>query len=249
MRRADRLFEIIQLMRRRGLVRARDLAEALEVSERTVYRDIADLVAQRVPITGEAGVGYMLDKGYDLPPMMLTRAEIEALVMGVRIIETWSDCEMCDAAGSLLAKIEAVLPEELRPMIHTCHLLAPASHDTVAMDIDPVELRRAIREQRYVNIDYSDINGTRSMRRIRPLGLAFYGPVWLLFTWCELRLDFRSFRLDRICAMEVTGDRFPREPGRGLQDFMKSWENWVERLRDDRETIPEPAGCNRETPP
>ncbi|MEZ5825820.1 MAG: YafY family protein [Geminicoccaceae bacterium] len=252
MRRADRLFEITQLLRQRGLLRARDLAEALEVSERTVYRDIADLVAQRVPISGEAGVGYVLEKGYDLPPMMLTRAEIEALVMGVRIIETWSDVEMCRAAGSLLAKIGAVLPGELQAMVHTEHLLAPASHDALRMDIDPVELRRAIREQRYVNIDYSDIEGQRSLRRIRPLGLAFYGPVWLLFTWCELRDDFRSFRLDRICAMEVTDDRYPRERGRELQDFMKSWQNWVTGLANDpaamtlpedgSESEPEPVG-------
>ncbi|MEZ5846985.1 MAG: WYL domain-containing protein [Geminicoccaceae bacterium] len=167
----------------------------------------------------------------------------------MRIIETWSDCEMCDAAGSLLAKIEAVLPEELRPMIRTCHLLAPANHDTVAMDIDPVELRRAIREQRYVNIDYSDINGTRSMRRIRPLGLAFYGPVWLLFTWCELRLDFRSFRLDRICAMEVTGDRFQgtRPRPSGFHEKLGKLGRTSARRPGDHPG--EPAGCNRETPP
>ncbi|MCB1972128.1 MAG: YafY family transcriptional regulator [Geminicoccaceae bacterium] len=230
MRRADRLFEIIQIMRRRKLTRASDLAGELEVSLRTVYRDIADLIAQRVPITGEAGVGYMLEDGYDLPPMMLTRSEIEALVLGVRIIESWSDAEMCAAAGSLLAKVAAVLPAELRAVVHTTPLLAPADRSGVQLSIDGAELRRAIREQRYVDIDYSDIDGNRTCRRIRPLGLAFYGPVWLLFTWCELREDFRSFRLDRICSMKVGDERFPSETGRQLRDFLHNWQQWVDGL-------------------
>jgi predicted DNA-binding transcriptional regulator YafY len=114
MRRADRLFEIIQLLRRMKLARARDLAEKLEVSERTIYRDVRDLMASGVPIEGEAGVGYVLRGGYDLPPLMFDKQEIEALVLGVRIVESWADAELAEAAGNVIAKVEAVIPERLR---------------------------------------------------------------------------------------------------------------------------------------
>ena len=127
MRRADRLFEIIQLMRRQKLVRARDLAEKLEVSERTIYRDVRDLMASRVPIEGEAGVGYALRQGFDLPPLMFDEHEIEALVLGARIIESWTDAKLAEAAGNVIAKVEAVIPERLRQHMADTALLAPAA--------------------------------------------------------------------------------------------------------------------------
>jgi biotin operon repressor len=147
MRRADRLFEIIQLMRRQKLVRARDLAEKLEVSERTIYRDVRDLMASRVPIEGEAGVGYALRQGFDLPPLMFDEHEIEALVLGARIIESWTDAKLAEAAGNVIAKVEAVIPERLRQHMADTALLAPSRHRAEPITIDASELRRALRRR------------------------------------------------------------------------------------------------------
>ena len=141
MRRADRLFQIIQILRRKKLVRARDLAEKLEVSERTIYRDIRDLVGSGVPIDGEAGVGYVLRKGYDLPPLMFNERELEALVLGARIIESWTDPEMAESAANVIAKIEAVIPEELRSHMAQTALLAPAEHYAEPLAVDPRMVR------------------------------------------------------------------------------------------------------------
>ena len=147
MRRADRLFEIIQLMRRQKLVRARDLAEKLEVSERTIYRDVRDLMASRVPIEGEAGVGYALRQGFDLPPLMFDEHEIEALVLGARIVESWTDAKLAEAAGNVIAKVEAVIPERLRQHMAETALLAPARHFAEPVSVDPSALRRALRRR------------------------------------------------------------------------------------------------------
>ena len=160
MRRADRLFEIIQLLRRKPTVTARDLSDALEVSERTIYRDIRDLIASGVPIQGEAGIGYVLKSGFDLPPLMFKESEIEALVLGARIVESWADEELADSAT------------------------------------------------------------------VRPRSLAYVGPVWLLAAWCELREDFRTFRLDRIENFAVLEERFRPERGKTLHDFLKRPQTW-----------------------
>ena len=128
MRRADRLFEIIQFMRRQDLVRARDLSDALEVSERTIYRDIQDLITSGVPIEGEAGVGYVLKAGFDLPPLMFSEQEIEALVLGARIVQSWADPELAAAATDVIAKVEAVIPDRLRDYMANTALLAPSHH-------------------------------------------------------------------------------------------------------------------------
>ena len=221
MRRADRLFQIIQILRRKKLVRACDLAEKLEVSERTVYRDIRDLVSTGVPIDGEAGVGYVLRKGYDLPPLMFNEREVEALVLGARIVESWTDPEMAEAAANVLAKIETVVPEELRSHMSEIALLAPAAHYAEPLSVDPKQLRRAIRERRKLQFRYLDREDRPTERAVRPLALAFYGPVWLLVSWCELRQDFRSFRLDRIDSLQVLPEAFRPERGKLLQDFLK----------------------------
>jgi biotin operon repressor len=147
MRRADRLFDIIQILRRRKLVRARDLAEKLEVSERTIYRDIRDLAAGGVSIEGEAGVGYILREGYDLPPIMFNEQEIEALVLGVRIVESWADPELAEAAGNVIAKVEAVVPERLRRHMDETALLAPEDHYAETTEVDVGVLRGALRPQ------------------------------------------------------------------------------------------------------
>ena len=221
MRRADRLFEIIQLMRRMKLARASDLAEKLEVSERTVYRDIRDLMAGGVPIEGEAGVGYILREGYDLPPLMFTEQEIEALVLGARIVESWADPKLAEAARDVIAKVETVIPERLRRHMEETALLAPANHYMEPIDLDLGDLRRAIRERFKVRFAYRNAEGKATERDVRPLALAFFGPIWLLNAWCELRRDFRSFRLDRMEGFEVLGEAFRPEPGRTLQDFLK----------------------------
>ena len=221
MRRADRLFEIIQILRRRKLARARDLAEKLEVSERTIYRDVRDLMASGVPIEGEAGVGYILRGGYDLPPIMFDEEEIEALVLGVRIVETWADPKLAAAAGNVIAKVEAVIPDRLRQHMSETALLAPRNHFAEPIAIDPTALRGAIRDRRRVRFDYRDRDDQPTRRTVRPLALAFYGPVWVLATWCELRHDFRAFRVDRMADLEVMSDRFPAEPGRTIADYLE----------------------------
>jgi predicted DNA-binding transcriptional regulator YafY len=226
-RRADRLFEIIQFMRRKELVRARDLAEALEVSERTVYRDIQDLITSGVPIEGEAGVGYVLKAGFDLPPLMFTEQEIEALVLGARIVESWADAKLATAASDVIAKVEAVIPERLRTYMANTALLAPPHHYMEEIKFDSAELRRALRSQLKVHFRYRDAAGEGSERTVRPLCLAYFGPVWLLSAWCELRQDFRTFRLDRIDGFEVKADRFRAEPGKTLHDFLKRDQTWT----------------------
>ncbi len=227
MRRADRLFEIIQHLRRRPTTRARDLAEALEVSERTIYRDISDLMASGVPIEGEAGVGYVLRAGFDLPPLMFREQEIEALVLGARIVESWADNELAEAASHAIAKIEAVIPERLRGFMANTALLAPSMHFMEPIGFDLADLRRAVRSQSKVRFRYTDVLGQGSARTVRPLSLAYFGPVWVLAAWCELREDFRTFRLDRMVGFAVTEEHFRQEPGRSLHDFLKRTHTWT----------------------
>ncbi len=227
MRRADRLFEIIQLMRRKPTVRASDLGAALEVSERTIYRDIRDLMASGVPIEGEAGVGYVLKAGFDLPPLMFKETEIEALVLGARIVESWTDNELADAASDAIAKIEAVIPERLRGYMAQTALLAPPRHFMEPIGFDLADLRRAVRSQIKVHFRYTDVLTQGSERTVRPLSLAYFGPVWVLAAWCELRDDFRTFRLDRMAGFAVTDAHFRPEPGKTLHDFLKRTNTWT----------------------
>ncbi|MDX1575609.1 MAG: YafY family protein, partial [Kiloniellales bacterium] len=199
---------------------ARELAQALEVSERTIYRDIRDMAASGVPIEGEAGVGYVLRGGFDLPPLMFDEQEIEALVLGARIVESWADQELAEAAGDVIAKVEAVIPERLRDHMAQTALLAPAAHYAEPISLDPSQLRRALRQRHKLAFAYRDEGGRATRRTVRPLALAFYGPVWLLTAWCELRADFRSFRLDRMSELEVLDERFRPEPGKTLHDML-----------------------------
>jgi predicted DNA-binding transcriptional regulator YafY len=227
LRRADRLFEIIQLMRRKPTIRARDISEALEVSERTIYRDIRDLMASGVPIEGEAGVGYVLRAGFDLPPLMFKEQEIEALVLGARIVESWADSELAEAATDAVAKIEAVIPERLRGFMANTALLAPPLHFMEPIRFDLGALRRAVRAQLKVHFRYTDVLEQKSERTVRPLSLAYFGPVWVLAAWCELRVDFRTFRLDRMEDFVVTPEHFRLEAGKTLHDFLKRSQTWT----------------------
>lgn len=221
MRRADRLFEIVQHLRGRRLTTARQLAQWLEVSERTIYRDVADLLASGVPIDGEAGVGYRIRPGFDLPPLMFTFNEIDALVTGARFVESWGGPGLAQGARSALAKIAAALPADKRVALESARLFAPGFF------IDPLPgerleaARRAMSERCVLQLAYRDADGRTSTRRVRPLGLFFWGEAWSLAAWCELREDFRNFRLDRIGQLDVLDERFADEAGRRLEDFLR----------------------------
>lgn len=208
MRRADRLFRIVLLLGRGRVVTARDLAESLEVSERTVYRDIADLMASGVPIDGEAGVGYLLRSGYRLPPLMFDEEELQALVMGIRMVQGWADQALGKAAETALAKIETVLPGKLRPFTGSRGVMVPDFHVPDAM-VEPLEiLRRAVAESRKVKFAYQRSDGVASQRVVWPLSLFFWGQTWTVGAWCELRGEFRSFRPDRMGPVELLDDTF-----------------------------------------
>lgn len=221
MRRADRLFEIVQRLRGGRLVTAKQLAERLELSERTIYRDIRDLQAAGVPIEGAAGVGYVLRGGFDIPPLMFTRGEIEALVLGARLVQAWGGQLLAAGATEALAKIEAVVPERLRGQIATTPLYAPefAMQEEHRHRVDA--LNRAAQERRIVAFAYRRQDRAQSRRRVWPLGLHFWSGVWTLAAWCELRSDFRTFRLDRMGGLKILDTHFRPEPGRTLADYLK----------------------------
>lgn len=222
MRRADRLFQLIQLLRRRNVATAAWLATQLEVSERTVYRDVRDLMLSGVPIEGEAGVGYILRRGFDLPPLMFSEAEIEAMVLGARVVKSWGDAGLAKAADEALARVEAVLPDRLRERLNRTPLFAPGFHIQATFAQSLGVLRRAIDERRKVRLAYTAADGSDTDRTVRPLGLFFWGPSWSLAGWCELRGDFRSFRLDRMRELTPLPERFADEPGRTLDDYLQS---------------------------
>jgi predicted DNA-binding transcriptional regulator YafY len=224
-RRADRLFQIVQRVRGRGPVTAAQLAQELQVSPRTIYRDVQDLVLSGVPVLGEAGVGYALPKSFDLPPLMFDEAEIEALVLGARIVEAWSDVELARAARSVLSKVGAVLPARLRDRIPDATLFAPRFHVRASATAGLADLRGAVKARRKVALDYKDRAAAPSRRVVQPLGVFYWGASWSLGAWCELRRDFRNFRLDRVTALEVLDDTFAAEPGRTLRDFFQHYED------------------------
>ncbi|ANB19527.1 Transcriptional regulator, DeoR family [Dokdonella koreensis DS-123] len=220
MRRADRLFLIIHALRgRRTALPARRLAETLEVSLRTVYRDVADLQASGVPIEGEAGIGYVLRKGSDIPPLMFTAEEIEALVVGTRFVRAFAGGRLNAGAQAALLKIEAVLPPELRERAMRSRIYAPAYASKNGL-ID--RLHEAIAAQQVLRLDYRDEAGRASLREVEPLCLACWGGVWTLGTWCRLRADFRNFRPDRIATFEATGEVFPDTPERGIGAYLRT---------------------------
>ncbi|MEM7307484.1 MAG: YafY family protein [Planctomycetota bacterium] len=220
MRRADRLFQIVQLLRGRRVVTASELAQELEVSLRTIYRDVADLLASGVPIEGEAGVGYCLPRGFDLPPLMFDEDELEALVLGARMVEAWADRALARRARSMLAKIEAVLPERLRPRLERVELFAPSFHVDEGMKASLEAFRRATDARRKLRFAYTDKSGAASERTVRPLALVFWGSAWTATGWCELRSDFRSFSPERMREVEVLDEVFEQEAGKDWPAFL-----------------------------
>ncbi|HEV7228303.1 YafY family protein [Brevundimonas sp.] len=230
MRRTDRLFEILQLFRGGRLLLGREIAERLEVSLRTVYRDIETLVASGVPIEGERGVGYLLREPIFLPPLTLTPEELRALHLGVEVIRQTGDADLAAAAEHLVGKVGAVLPSDrcaLQPLrdlaVYASVAAPPRGHLG--------SLRRAVSNRLVVQIDYLSLDGQRTQRRIRPLQTEFWGRIWTCPAWCELRSAFRVFRVDRIETCLDTGDVFALDPGRTYADYLKSI-----RVRPDGET-------------
>jgi predicted DNA-binding transcriptional regulator YafY len=222
MRRADRLFEIVHHLRGRRLTTAAQLAQWLEISERTVYRDIADLLKSGIPIDGEAGVGYRLHPDFDLPPLMFNHNEIEALVIGARMVESWGGPGLAQGARSALSKIATALPKDKRATLESSRLFSPDFFIRPQMSAQMDQLRVAIDGHRSVHLDYRDASGEITQRRIRPLGLFFWGYAWSLGAWCELRNDFRNFRLDRIVTCTVFDERFADETGKRLADYLRA---------------------------
>ena len=220
MRPADRLFQIVLLLGRGRVVTAKALAERLEVSERTIYRDIQDLVATGVPIEGEAGVGYVLRRGYQVPPLMFNEEELQALLFGADVAKSWGDAEMAKAADSILAKIDAVLPERLRPVLDTHRLVVPDTSMSEQTSAMLGEVRDGINRRVRLFLDYRDAADQSTERIVWPLALLYWGKTWTLGGWCELRPAFRSFRIDRIHAMNVLNSSFPDEAGKRLEDYL-----------------------------
>jgi predicted DNA-binding transcriptional regulator YafY len=229
MRRADRLFQIIQILRRnRGPTTADALAAELEVSRRTVYRDVAALMGQRVPVRGEAGTGYVLDDGFDLPPLMLTPDEIEAAVLGAQWVMGRGDPALARAAKDLVAKIGAAVPASLRPFVLDPASGATPSRRSAPDSIDMAEVRASIRAGRKLALVYRDEQNRQTRRTVWPVAVGYLETARILAAWCELRQAFRHFRTDRVEAAEFLEERYPSRPG----PLRAAWRR---TLREERE--------------
>jgi len=236
MRRADRLFDIIQVLRATSRpVTAAALAEQLEVTVRTVYRDVATLQARRVPIEGAPGIGYVLRRGFDLPPLMFTTEEIDAIVVGARLVRRIRDPKLHEAAARVLAKVTMVVPEALRAQLASAPLYVSDGDAEVPHGVDPAVLRTAIREQRKLRISYRDEHGNATRRTIWPIAMAYYVDVTLIGAWCELRNDFRNFRVERIVSSQVLNERFQTDNGRLMAE-------WLALRKDAPDTVDAAVG-------
>lgn len=245
MRRADRLFRIVQLLRTRKLSTAADLAGELEVSTRTVYRDVQDLLESGVPIEGEAGVGYRLQKGFELEPMTFTVDELEALVLGARLVEAWGDPELGVAVRSAMSKIESVLPEPLQASMLKTALFGPPYRASRESSEVLRSLRRAIGNERWAALGYVDGEGKKTERTVAPLGLYFWGKQWLLAAYCLLRQDYRSFRVDRVVALADTAPDLARlPPGADVPTL----HGYVQAMEAQRARELEAGACGAEKP-
>lgn len=234
-RRTERLFQIIQVLRRhRRPVTGQTLAEELGISLRTLYRDMAELVAQRVPIRGEAGTGYVIDTEYDMPPLMLTHDELEAAVLGAAWVAERGDPALARGARDLVAKLYEAVPEHLRPVLLDAGLRPMSFKPGPEDSFDVARMRAAIRDQRRVAIRYADVNGQTTQRTIWPIFIAYLEAVRMVVAWCELRQDFRHFRTDRIAEAQTLDARF----GERLAVLRKRWEQ--EQSCSAQRTAPAP---------
>lgn len=222
MRRADRLFRLVELLRSKRLATGGWLAEQLQISLRTLYRDIHDLSLSGVPIEGEAGVGYRLRYKLDVPPLLFDTSELEALLVGSRMVQAWGDADLAQAATGALAKIHNVLPDLLRREAQRANLFIPLQQSNRPAHL--TELRHAVRRRKIVRMTYAREDGEISERTLWPLGLFFWGKNWTLVGWCLLRDGFRHFRVDRIQQLLVSEESYPDLPGRRLNDFFDALE-------------------------
>jgi predicted DNA-binding transcriptional regulator YafY len=221
MRRADRLFDIIQALRTAAHpVTAAALAEQLEVTVRTIYRDIAALQGSRVPIEGAPGLGYVLRRGFDVPPLMFTSEEADAIAIGVRLLRRLRDAKLEQAADSVLAKLAVVVPKPLQPHLLSAPIYVSDGDTPPATGVDPAKLRDAIHAARKVVIVYIDEQGRHTHRTVRPIAMAYYVDVTVLGAWCELRNDFRNFRVDRISDARLLDERFVAESARLMAEWL-----------------------------
>jgi len=228
MARSERLLELIQALRRhRRPVSGQALADELGVSLRTIYRDIRTLIGQGASIDGEAGLGFLLRPGFVLPPLMFSDEELEALVLGLRWVAQRTDASFEHAAMNALAKIAAVLPDDLRNNVEGIGLVAFPSRDADERRVDLTPLRGAIRSEQMVVLDYADVTGQHTRRTVWPIALAFFERSRVLAAWCELRRDFRHFRIDRIIALHETGKRYPQR----RRTLMKQWRE-IEKIAE-----------------
>ena len=220
MRRADRLFKITQLLSSDKVVTARQLATSLQVSERTIYRDIQDLMLADVPILSEAGMGYQLMKGYRMPPLMFNSEELSALMLGARFIQASGDRGLGDAATAAIEKIGKVIPERLQTELQRQELFALDFRITDEERMHMQQVRESIQGRRCLLIQYEDQNQRSTERTIRPLGLFFWGQVWTAVAWCELRNGFRQFRIDRIRTVKITDRTFEHEEDKSITQYL-----------------------------
>ncbi len=220
MRRTDRLFDLTGILRDGRLHRAQDMAETLEVSVRTIYRDMDTLVASGVPVAGERGVGYMLTAPISLPPLNLTLTELEALELGMAVVAEAADPELQRAARSLSAKIDAVLPDDRSAPAQGWGFAVYPFADAARGFRHMPMLRAAIRARQKLDLAYRDGGGALTRRVIRPLQMEYWGRVWTVTAWCELRDDFRTFRVDRIDGVTARPELFLDEPGKTLDDWL-----------------------------
>ncbi|HEX4534620.1 MAG TPA: YafY family protein [Rhizomicrobium sp.] len=232
MRRADRLFRIIQVLRRKHRpVTAHEVAEELETSVRTIYRDIAQLMADRVPIRGEAGIGYVLEGGFDMPPLMLTPDEIEAAMLGAQWVMGRADPALARAASDLIAKIGVVIPEHLRPLLMEPSVAAPKRYPNETDAIDMARVRTAIRAQGKIALVYRDENGAETRRIIWPIAVSYWETVRVIIAWCELRVAYRHFRTDRVASADFLEDRYTQSRARLRAAWWKEMKTRIEGKR------------------
>lgn len=230
MRRTERLFQIIQILRgSRGPVTGRALADELEVSLRTLYRDMAELIAQRVPVTGEAGTGYVLDEGYDMPPLMLTADELEAAALGAALVAQQADPSLALAARDLVAKLSEAIPPELRPIVLDAGSRPVAVRSRIEERFDGALLRQAIRERRKLELAYADRAGAETRRVIWPLLIAYLDRIRYIVAWCESRQGYRHFKTDRVQELLVLDEKYPARRDR----LIRGWEEETTRRHRD----------------
>ncbi|MBL4831277.1 MAG: YafY family transcriptional regulator [Aliivibrio sp.] len=224
MSKSERLFELLTFLRsRRFAVTAKELAASMEVSERTIYRDIQSLMLSGVPIEGEAGIGYMLKAGSHLPPLMFTEDEIVAIELGMRMVKAWSDKDLAKASDSASRKIQSILPDHLKQRIEDLPLIVPDFHNNSETSEKNGVVRQAIDAHRQLYIEYQKENKEKSQRKIAPLGLVFWGKQWTLVAWCELRDEYRNFRVDRITEIQPLNTYFETSEIKSLKHYLSQY--------------------------